>query len=97
MPNKLMNELQARKRLGWVRNNGGHVLYDPLSIAQALEQHWTEVTALGLASVEDCMAFLRKLNLSPNFSFMARGLFRPLSETMVAEALDPPHRWGKMA
>ena len=83
---KLMNELQARKRLGWVRNNGGHVLSDPLSIARALEQHWTEVTTPGLASVEDCMAFLRKLNLPPNFSVMARGLFRPLSESLVAEA-----------
>ena len=41
---KLMDELQSRKRLGWVRNKGGQVLADPIAIAQALEQQWAEVT-----------------------------------------------------
>ena len=65
---KLMDELQSRKRLGWVRNKGGQVLADPVAIAQALEQHWAEVTTHGLATVEDCAAFLRKLKLPPKFS-----------------------------
>ena len=85
---KLMDELQSRKRLGWVRNKGGQVLADPIAIAQALEQHWAEVTTPGLAIVDDCAAFLRKLKLPPNFSVVARALFRPLSEALVVDALD---------
>ena len=77
---KLMDELQSRKRLGWVRNKGGQVLADPVAIAQALEQHWAKVTTPGLATVEDCAVFFRKLKLPPNFSVMAGALFRPLSE-----------------
>ena len=34
---KSMDELQSRKRLGWVRNKGGQVLADPTAIAQDLE------------------------------------------------------------
>ena len=59
--NKLMNEFQARKRLWWVRNNGGQVgqvLSDPVAIAQAMELHLTKITSPGLTSVEDCMSFL---------------------------------------
>ena len=86
---KLMDELQPRKQLGWVRDKGGQVLADPVAIAQALEQHWSEVTTQGLATVEDCAAFLKlQLKLPPNFSVMARALFRPLSEALVADALD---------
>ena len=88
---KLMNELQLRKRLGWVRDNGGQVLADPVAVAQALEQHWTEVTSPGLASVDDCMAFLHRLKLPPNFSVMAQALFWPLIEPLVADALDRLH------
>ena len=89
--NKLMRELQARKRLGWVKNKGGQVLTDPVAIAQALEEHRAEVTSPGLYSLEDCMAFLRKLKLPSNFAIMARALFRPLSESLVAEVLDRLH------
>ena len=85
---KLMDELQSRKRLGWVRNKGGQVLANPVAIAQALEQRWAEVTTLGLATVDDCAAFLRKLKLPPIFSVMARALFRPLWEALVVDALD---------
>ena len=85
---KLMDEVQSCKRLGWVRNKGGQVLADPVAIAQALEQHWAEVTTPGLAPVEDCAAFLRKLKLPHNFCVMARTLCRPVSEALVADALD---------
>ena len=85
---KLMDELQSRKRLGWVCNKGGQGLADPIAMAQAQEQHWAEVTTPGPATVDDCAAFVRKLKLPPNFSVMARALFRPLSEALVADALD---------
>ena len=44
--------------------------------------------------MEDCAAFLRKLKLPPNFSVMARALFTPLSEALVADALDRSNPLG---
>ena len=89
--NKLMRQLQACNRLGWVQSNTGQVLTEPVAIASALEEHWTSVTAPGFATVSDCHKFLSKLPLPPNFSIMARALFRPLSSSLRTEALDRVH------
>ena len=89
--NKLMNELQARKRLGWVKSQSGCLLSDPLSIAGALEQHWTRVTRPSMSTLRSCHQYLDKLQLPPTFSVMARALFRPLTPTLVAKALDRLH------
>ena len=86
-----MRALQARKRPGWVKNKGGEVLTDPVAMAQALEEHWADFTSLGLSSLEDCMAFLRKLKQPSNFAIMSRAPFRPLFESLGAEALDRLH------
>ena len=61
---KLMCELQARKHLRWVNEKEGQVLAHPLAIAQALEQHWSEVTTLGICTLEDGLSFVCKLNHS---------------------------------
>ena len=89
--NKLMTELQARKRMGWVKSNTGQLLSDPLFIASALEQHWSGVTRPGISSLEECRRYLDQLNLPPNLLVMARALFRPLSPALVCEALDRLH------
>ena len=89
--NKLMTELQARKRLGWVKSKTGQLPSDPLAIASALEQHWSGVTRPGLGSSEECRRYLDQLKLPPNFSVMARALFRPLTPALVSEALDRLH------
>ena len=89
--NKLMTELQARKRLGWVKSKRGHLLADPLAIASALEQHWSGVTRPGLSSSEECHRYLDRLKLPPNLSVMVRALFRPLTPALVSEALDRLH------
>ena len=79
----LMDALQSCKRLGWVRDKGGHVVADSVAIAQALAQHWSKVTT----HVDDCAAFFGKLKMPPNFAVMPRALFRPLSKAPVADAL----------
>ena len=89
--NKLMTELQARKRLGWVKSKTGQLLSDPLVIASALEQHWSGVTRPGLSTSEECHRYLDRLKLPPNFSVMARALFRLLTPALVSEALDRLH------
>ena len=38
--NKLMTELQLRRRLGWVKNQGGKILNNAVAIAEALLEHW---------------------------------------------------------
>ena len=50
--NKLMTELQQRRKLGWVKNIQGQVLHDPLHIAEALVQHWSGVSVSGLQNVK---------------------------------------------
>ena len=89
--NKLMSELQCRRRLGAVRDATGRQLTKPVQIATALKDHWEAVSKEGLMTVEDCTAFLESLPLPSNFKQMAKALFRPLSQELVDEALKRLH------
>ena len=77
--NKLMSELQCRRRLGAVKDATGRQLTKPVQIATALKDHWEAVSKEGLMTVEDCTTFLESLPLPSTFKQMARALFRPLS------------------
>ena len=89
--NKVMTELQQRRRLGWVKIRGGKILHDPVSVACALVEHWTGLCQPGQKSEEECLAFFRGQNLPPNFSTMAKALYRPLTPELVGAALAHLH------
>ena len=89
--NKLMSELQCRRKLGAVRDPTGAHLTQPVKIATTLREHWKGVSKQGLMLVDECTEFLQSLPLPANFKTMARALFRPLTQEVVNEALDRLH------
>ena len=84
--NKLMSELQCRRRLGAMKDATGRQLSKPVQIATALKDHWEAVSKEGLMTIEDGTTFLESLPLPPNSKQMARALFRPLTRELVDEA-----------
>ena len=89
--NKLMSELQGRRKLGVVRDKAGTHLTQPIKIATALRDHWEGVSQKGLMSVDGCTAFLQSLPLPANFKTMVGALFRPVTHEVVKGALDRLH------
>ena len=89
--NKLMTELQQRKKLGWIRDKTGQVLNQPVQIAAALAQHWVAISVPGQKTADECLSFLKGMKLPSNFSVMAKALLRPLSLELVETALNNLH------
>ena len=86
-----MTELQQRKKLGWIRDKTGQVLNQPVQIAAALAKHWAAISVPGQKTADDCLSFLKGMNLLSNFSVMAKALLRPLSLQLVETALNNLH------
>ena len=82
--NKHLAKLYFRKLLRWVRHKG-QVLAQPLQIAKALCELWTNVTLPKGGTQVGYLKYLKRLGLPTNFEVMAQGLFRPLSTTLVHE------------
>ena len=52
--NRLVRELQNRRRLCVLRERGGHLLTDPLKMAKALSGYWGGIMTDNCVSASDC-------------------------------------------
>ena len=89
--NRLVRELQNRRRLCVLRERGGHLVTDPLKMAKALSGYWGGIITDNCVSASDCTAFLHGLGLPRQWRGVAPELIRTLTEEVVLRALERMH------
>ena len=86
---RLMVNLQSKKKMSWPRDAQGNIITDPDKVAQVLCDHWSSISRpQDVVTREQCDLYLKKLNVPASMIKLAPLLFRQNGEQLVREAFE---------
>ena len=84
---RLVAELQHRRQLSSLREQGGGVTRDPQKIAQKLAEYWGGIMTNPQRTEQECLQYLETLGIPPRLGYCVPLLWRPLTRELVETAL----------